>query len=498
MSLLGIEASRNENFSEWFIQVVTRAELIEYTEISGCYVLRPRSFAIWEAVQSFFDAKIKASGVKNAYFPLFVSKRALEAEEDHIDGFAPEVAWVTKSGDTELNEHIAVRPTSETIMYPLFSKWIRSHRDLPLRLNQWCNVVRWEFKHAVPFLRSREFLWQEGHSAYCTQEEADEEVLEILGLYEQVYQDLLAVPIIKGKKTNLEKFAGGDYTTTCEAFIAPNGRAIQAATSHSLGQNFSKMFDITYENEEQKPALAFQNSWGLSTRCIGVMIMVHGDDQGLVLPPRVAPDQLVLVPIFTKKNIEEVSEAARAIIAELRDAGIRAIADLATGSRPGRKYSHYETRGVPVRLELGGRDLAKGTVMLHRRDLLTKKSYPREGLVDTVLELLEDIQQNMFNKAKEDRDAHLSKSTNFDDFLEELNQGNIVSVPFCETSECEEQVKTLSAERTQAAAGDDAFELTGKAKSLCIPFEQEPLEANQKCFACDLCAKSWCIFGRSY
>jgi len=259
---------------------------VEYTDISGCYTLRPNSFAMWEAVTKYLDDLIKKDGVKNAYFPCFVSSKALTAEADNFEGFCPEVAWVTKSGEADLAEPIALRPTSETIMYPMFAKWVHSHRDLPLRLNQWCNVVRWEMSRCVPFIRSREFLWQEGHSAYATQEEADKEVLDILGFYQSVYEDLLAVPVTRGRKTDMEKFAGAAYTTTLEAFVASNGRSVQACTSHSLGQNFSKVFKIQFEDANKEKQFAWQNSWGFSTRSLGVTIMVHGDDKGLKFPPR--------------------------------------------------------------------------------------------------------------------------------------------------------------------------------------------------------------------
>ena len=256
-----------------------------------CYILRPHAYAIWDQIKDFFDAEIKKLGVENAYFPCFVSEKVLNAEKDHIEGFAPEVAWVTRSGNSELEEPIAVRPTSETVMYPIFAKWIKSHRDLPLKINQWCNVVRWEFKHPTPFIRSREFLWQEGHTAYATKGEADVEVRQVLDLYKAVYEDLLCVPVVQGVKSEKEKFAGGLYTTTVEAFVPGTGRGIQGGTSHCLGQNFAKMFDIVFEGEGGAKKMVWQNSWGLTTRTIGVMIMVHADDKGLVLPPRVAPVQ---------------------------------------------------------------------------------------------------------------------------------------------------------------------------------------------------------------
>jgi prolyl-tRNA synthetase len=323
-TLLGLSAKKNEDFASWYTQAITLSEMIDYSDISGCYVLRPWSFFIWETIQQYFDAEIKKLGVKNAYFPLFVSERALMTEKDHIEGFAPEVAWVTKSGKNDLPEPIAIRPTSETIMYPFFAKWIRSHRDLPLELNQWANVVRWEFKDATPFLRSREFLWQEGHTAHDGYENAQKRVLSILDLYALVYEYLLAVPVIKGLKTETEKFAGAHHTTTVEAYINGSGRAIQGATSHNLGQNFGKMFKINFEDEKGEKQIPWQTSWGLTTRSIGVAVMVHGDDKGLVLPPRVAPVQAIICPIATKGlDYNELLRYADDIKHELRKVGIR-------------------------------------------------------------------------------------------------------------------------------------------------------------------------------
>ena len=302
---LGLAVSRDDDFGAWYSQVVVAGELIEYYDISGCYILRPWAYSMWEQIKDFFDAEIKKEGVENCYFPLFVSEARLEAEKDHIEDFAPEVAWVTRSGQSELECPIAVRPTSETVMYPVIANWIRSHRDLPLKLNQWCNVVRWEFKHPTPFIRSREFLWQEGHTCFTNKGEADREVRRILELYRRVYEELLAVPVIPGVKSEKEKFAGGLYTTTVEAFVPATGRGIQGATSHCLGQNFAKMFQIEYENQKGGRSMVWQNSWGCTTRTIGVAIMVHGDDKGLVLPPRVAPLQVVLVTIPNSKASQE-------------------------------------------------------------------------------------------------------------------------------------------------------------------------------------------------
>ena len=308
---LGLNVSMEEDFGAWYSQVVVAGELIEYYDISGCYILRPWAYSIWERIKDFFDAEIKKQGVENCYFPLFVSAARLEAEKDHIEDFAPEVAWVTRSGQSELEVPIAVRPTSETVMYPVFANWIRSHRDLPMKINQWCNVVRWEFKHPTPFIRSREFLWQEGHTAFAGKSEADLEVRRILELYRRVYEELLAVPVVPGVKSEKEKFAGGLYTTTVEAFIPQTGRGIQGATSHCLGQNFAKMFQIEFENKTGGRSMPWQNSWGCTTRTIGVAIMVHGDDKGLVLPPRVAPQQVVVVTIPNTKLSPEDAQRLR-------------------------------------------------------------------------------------------------------------------------------------------------------------------------------------------
>jgi prolyl-tRNA synthetase len=311
---LGMSVSIDEDFGAWYSQVVVAGELIEYYDISGCYILRPWAYAMWEVIKDFFDAEIKKKRVENCYFPLFVSEARLEAEKDHIEDFAPEVAWVTRSGQSDLDVPIAVRPTSETVMYPVFAKWIKSHRDLPMKLNQWCNVVRWEFKHPTPFIRSREFLWQEGHTAFTNKAEADAEVREILELYRRVYEELLAVPVIPGVKSEKEKFAGGLYTTTVEAFVPATGRGIQGATSHCLGQNFAKMFHIEYENKSGGRSMVWQNSWGCTTRTIGVAIMVHGDDKGLVLPPRIAPTQVVVITIPNAKLDEETKRILQGTI----------------------------------------------------------------------------------------------------------------------------------------------------------------------------------------
>lgn len=442
--------------------------------------------------------------MEEAYFPLFISSSTLQREKDHVEGFAPEVAWVTKSGNSDLPEPIAVRPTSETVMYPAYARWIQSHRDMPLRLNQWCNVVRWEFKHPQPFLRSREFLWQEGHSVFNTKTEADVEVLEILELYRRVYEELLAVPVIKGTKSEKEKFAGALYTTTCEAFIPAAGRAIQGCTSHCLGQNFAKMFKICVEGKDGQPEYAWQNSWGFTTRSLGVMTMVHGDDTGLVLPPRVASIQVVVIAVgITSKTAPEDAQAildkCTAIVEALRAAGVRAHADLRDNYTSGWKFSHWELRGVPLRLELGPKDLVAGEVRAVRRFNGQKEQMKIASLSEEVPRVLDAIHDGMFERARAERDEHVKIVEAWDDVVPTLDAKNLVLMPWCEAPECEESIKKRTARPATegAAGGEDARAPSMGAKSLCIPHVQ-PKKAEGKCIACDQACKSYTLFGRSY
>nr|GEU67550.1 proline--tRNA ligase, cytoplasmic [Tanacetum cinerariifolium] len=418
---LGLTNTKDGNFGEWYSEVVTNGEMIEYYEISGCYILRPWTMAIWETMQNFFDPEIKKMNIKTCYFPLFVSNTVLQKEKDHIEGFAPEVAWVTRSGSSDLEVPIAIRPTSETVMYPYFSKWIRGHRDLPLRLNQWCNVVRWEFSNPTPFIRSREFLWQEGHTAFATKEEADTEVLEILELYRRLYEDYLAVPVVKGKKSELEKFAGGLYTTSVEAFIPNTGRGVQGATSHCLGQNFAKMFEINFEDEKGEKAMVWQNSWAYSTRTIGVMVMVHGDDKGLVLPPKISAVQVIVIHV------------------PFKDAD----------------YSHWEMKGVPLRIEIGPKDLANNQVRAVRRDNGSKVDLPMADLGDKVKGMLDDIQESMFDVAKQKRDACIQVTNTWDEFIEALGQKKLILAPWCD-------------EERKQFQGSSMVESRNSVKSLCL------------------------------
>jgi len=494
-SLLGITAKKEDNFHVWYIECITKAEMIEYYDISGCYILRPWAYSIWEHIQSYLDGKLKSSGVQNAYFPLLVSKNALTKEKDHIEGFAPEVAWITKAGSSDLSEPLAIRPTSETIMYPFFSKWIRSHKDLPMRLNQWCNVVRWEFKHPVPFLRTREFLWQEGHSAFSTRLEAENEVREILELYRETLEDILAIPVIVGRKSENEKFAGALYTTTCEAFIPASGRGIQAATSHCLGQNFSKMFDITYESGPGSKELVWQNSWGITTRIIGIMTMIHGDDKGLILPPKVAPIQVVIVPIHPPKgkgNYTEIVDTAHKIEKELTKLGLRVYVDDRNHLTAPSKYNYSELKGIPIRLEYGLRDHENKQVTIYVRFTGKKSVIPLDMLNNLIPEILDCIHRDMLDKAK--TVTSMVPIKEWDDFMPTLNNKNIVLAPWCEEPSCEDEIKQRSSELSKTGQS----QLSGSVKSLCIPFNQPKLDYGTQCFYCKKPAKSWCLFGRSY
>lgn len=505
--LIGITVDKKLDFSGWYQQVLTKGEMLDYYDVSGCYILRPPSYAIWEQIQRWFDDKIKSIGVQNAYFPMFVSSRVLEKEKDHIEGFAPEVAWVTRAGSSELEEPIAIRPTSETVMYPYYAKWVQSYRDLPLKLNQWNSVVRWEFKHPQPFLRTREFLWQEGHTAHLGQEEAIEEVMQILDFYAGVYEELLAVPVVKGKKTEKEKFAGGDFTTTCEGYIPQTGRGIQGATSHHLGQNFSKMFNISVENPlgpEHPKVFAHQNSWGLSTRVIGVMVMIHSDNKGLVIPPRVSQHQCVVLPVgINSKTSDEqravIHQKAREIEQKLRASNVRAFGDYNDNYTPGWKFSQYELKGIPLRLEFGPKDMAQDQVSVVRRNDNRKYTVKTADLETRIPEILEEMQKDMFLRAKDLFDTHRVIVEEWKDFVPALNKKNVILAPWCGVTECEEDIKDSSAKKDDG----EEFEADEKApsmgaKTLCIPFEQPELKEGQKCIRCDKKAIQYCMFGRSY
>jgi prolyl-tRNA synthetase len=513
-ALIGITCPKTEDLSEWYQQVILKGEMLEFTDIPGCYIYQPASYRIWEFIQAFFNERIRKMKVKNCYFPLFITEANLQREKDHIEGFAAEVAWVTEGGKNKLEKRLAVRPTSETAMYSFYAKKIRSHRDLPLKMNQWNNVVRWEFKHPMPFLRSREFLWQEGHTAHLTEEEAGKEVLEILDHYAAIYEDLLAVPVVKGKKTVNEQFPGAHYTTTLEGFIPSVGRGIQAATSHCLGQHFAKMFDITVEDpnqqikegEKRDKLYVWQNSWGFTTRSIGVMVLIHGDDKGLVIPPRVAEVQVIIVPVGVTAKMAEADkqklyDEVDSLRQKLEDVDVRVECDYREGYNVGYKFNDWEMKGVPLRLEFGPKDAAKGVVTTSRRDQSGSKGEIAVGEIATkVPELLEQIQKDMFQKAADEYSAHRKIVKEWKDFVPTLNDKNVIVVPHCTTGDCEDEIKKDSSGNIEGQEVDVRAPSMG-AKSLCIPAQQpeESLE-EKKCInpKCGKDAVKWVMFGRSY
>ncbi len=480
MSELGITVKKAEEFSEWYTQVILKSELADYAPIKGCIVFREYSYAIWEKIRDFFNSKIKETGHKNAYFPLFIPESFLRREAEHFEGFVPECAWVTMGGSSELEERLAVRPTSETIMYTMYKKWIRGWRDLPLKLNQWCNIVRWETAATKPFLRTREFLWQEGHTAHATKEEADREVMDILNIYKDLAENQLAIPVLVGMKTENEKFAGALYTTALEALM-PDGKALQLGTSHNLGQNFSKVFDIKFVGEDEAEHYVWQTSWGVSTRLIGALVMAHGDDRGLVLPPRVAEYQVVIVPI-PYKNVEKetILEKAREVFSKLKENGISVILDDRAEYTPGWKFNHWELKGVPIRIEVGPRDLKKEQVIAARRDTLEKVAVKDEELITAIEGMLTEIQDNLFNRAKNFLDENIREVETYEEFKEILEKkGGFIKACWCSNSRCEEKIK----------------EETGATIRL-IPFEKEDVFSD--CVYCGGKADSIVYFARAY
>ncbi|CAK7211285.1 hypothetical protein SBRCBS47491_001071 [Sporothrix bragantina] len=508
--IIGITVSKADHFAQWYQEVVLKAEMIEYyNEIAGFYILRPPAMYVWNVIRKWFQERIEHMGVEETSFPMFLSSKSLEKEKDHVEGFAPELAWVTKAGDKDLEIPVAVRPTSEAVMYPYYAKWIRSHRDLPFRLNQWNSVVRWEAKQTTPFLRAREFLWQEGHTAHVSEETAGKEVLEILELYAGVYEQLLAVPVVRGRKTENEKFAGGYYTTTVEGYIPTNGRGIQGATSHCLGQNFSKMFDITVEDPNQKGQHmhVWQNSWGLSTRVIGVMVMIHGDDKGLVLPPRISKVQAILIPVgLTAKMTAEEKTAHIAkcdeLLAEIKKAGVRADIDVREGYTPAWKFNDWELKGVPLRLEFGPKDAAKDVISYARRDTGEKGTVPLAELATAVPALLETVQKAMYDKADKAFREHRLVIQDWSKVVPALDSKNVVLIPHCLDMKCEDRIKDLTKSDEQVEGPDGQKAPSMGMKSLCIPFEQpaEKITEGTKCLSpeCERNAQTWVMFGRSY
>jgi prolyl-tRNA synthetase len=463
---------QSEDFSRWYLDVVRRAELADYTPVKGCMAIRPYGYAIWELIQQGLDRRFKATGHVNAYFPLFIPESLLTREAEHVEGFAPQVAWVTRGGDEELEERLVVRPTSEAIIGTMYSKWIKSWRDLPVLINQWANVVRWE-KVTRPFLRTTEFLWQEGHTAHETEAEAQEETMRILALYKEFAETELAMPVVDGQKSESEKFAGASRTYSIEALMS-DGRALQAGTSHNLGQNFARAFEIQFQGRDKAVQHAWTTSWGVSTRLIGGVIMTHGDDSGLILPPRVAPYQVVIVPIPRGNWQETVLPKAREIEAELVRHGVRVMLDDRDAYTPGWKFAEWEMRGVPVRLEIGPKDIEKSQVMLARRDTREKLPTPMDGLAAAITRLLETIQKALFERAVTFREAHTHRVSTYDEFkaLMEGRPGFVIA-GWCGSRECEAQIKT----DTQATLRNIPFGPEDKAGTCVKCGQPSPGEA---------------------
>jgi prolyl-tRNA synthetase len=470
---------QSQDFGRWYIDVVRRAELADYSPVKGCMVIRPYGYAIWELMQQALDRRFKATGHVNAYFPLFIPESLLMKEAEHVEGFAPQVAWVTQGGNEVLEERLVVRPTSETIIGTMYAKWIQSWRDLPLLINQWANVVRWE-KVTRLFLRTTEFLWQEGHTAHETAEEAQEETLRMLGVYKEFSENELAMPVLDGQKTESEKFAGAERTYSIEALMG-DGRALQAGTSHNLGQNFAKVYDIKFQGRDKTLQYIWGTSWGVTTRLIGAVVMVHGDEGGLVLPPKIAPYQVVIVPIPRGNWRETVLPRAQAIRDELVARGVRVFLDDRDSQTPGWKFNEWELRGVPLRLEIGPKDIEKSQVVLARRDTREKASTPMEGLAGAVEALLATIQRALFERAVKFRDDHTSRADSYEQFKEimEGRPGFVIS-PWCESVACEAAIKA----ETQATIRN-------------IPFSSEPA-TGKRCLKCGAPATVHAWFAKSY
>jgi prolyl-tRNA synthetase len=454
---------QSQDFGRWYIDVVRRAELADYSPVKGCMVIRPYGYAIWELMQQGLDRRFKATGHVNAYFPLFIPESLLMKETEHVEGFAPQVAWVTQGGTEVLEERLVVRPTSETIIGTMYAKWVQSWRDLPILINQWANVVRWE-KVTRLFLRTTEFLWQEGHTAHETAEEAEAETQKMLGVYKDFAEAELAMPVVDGQKTESEKFAGAQRTYSIEALMR-DGRALQMGTSHNLGQNFAKVFDIKFQARDKSVQYVYGTSWGVSTRMIGGVIMTHGDDGGLILPPRIAPYQVVIVPIPRGNWRESVLPRAQALRDDLVARGVRVMLDDRDTQTPGWKYNEWELRGVPLRLEIGPKDIEKSQVMLARRDTREKSSAAMEGLAGHVIGVLESIQQALFARALAFREDHTTHTDSYDEFKQimEGRPGFVVS-PWCGSARCEAEIKA----ETQATIRNIPFTASAATGKKCL------------------------------
>ncbi len=467
--------SRDVDFAKWYTDVCVKADLIDYSSVKGCMIIRPYGYAIWENIQKELDKRFKETGHENVYMPLFIPESLLNKEKDHVEGFAPEVAWVTHGGSEELTERLCVRPTSETLFCEHYANIVKSYRDLPKLYNQWCSVVRWE-KTTRPFLRSREFLWQEGHTVHATKEEAMEETLKMLNVYGDFLEDILAIPVIRGKKTEKEKFAGAVDTYTVETMMY-NGVALQSGTSHYFGDGFARAFNMTYLDRDNKLQYVHQTSWGMTTRVIGAMIMTHGDDHGLVLPPNIAPIKVVIVPIG--KNEDAVLEKSYEIARTLKEKGIDVKVDDREKS-PGFRFAENEMKGIPVRIEIGPRDLEKNVCVLHRRDTLEKKEVSLENVLEEVIQLLLEIQENMYLRAKSRRDSMIHRAKTKEEMASVIEEeSGFVLAPWCGDKKCEEEIK-------------EEFGITSR----CIPLEDAL--TTDDCICCGRKGKFMVYWGKQY
>ena len=466
--------SMEEDFAQWYTDVVKKAELIDYSSVKGCMILRPAGYAIWENIQHELDRRFKETGVENVYLPLFIPESLLEKEKDHVEGFAPEVAWVTYGGLNQLPERLCVRPTSETLFCDFYKNIIQSYRDLPKVYNQWCSVVRWE-KETRPFLRSREFLWQEGHTAHATAEEAEQRTVQMLNVYADFCEEVLAMPVVRGQKTEKEKFAGAEATYTIEALMH-DGKALQSGTSHNFGNGFAKAFGIQYTDKDNKLQYVYQTSWGMTTRLIGAIIMVHGDDSGLVLPPRIAPVQAMVIPIQQQKD--GVLDTAKEVCERIGKVCRAKLDD--SDKSPGWKFSEQEMRGIPVRIELGPKDIAAGKCVAVRRDTREKTEVALEDLETKAAEILETMQKEMLERARAHRDSHTYVAHNMEEFEQIFNEkSGFVKAMWCGCQECEDKIKEKLA-----------------VTSRCMPFEQEQIA--DTCVCCGKPAKKMVYWGRAY
>jgi len=465
--------SMEEDFAQWYTDVVKKAELIDYTSVKGCMAIRPAGYAIWELIQKQLDDMFKETGVQNAYLPMFIPESLLQKEKDHVEGFAPEVAWVTHGGQQELQERLCVRPTSETLFCDYYKNVVQSYRDLPQVLNQWCSVVRWE-KETRPFLRSREFLWQEGHTAHATAKEAEERTLQMLNVYAEFLEKVLAIPVIKGQKTEKERFAGAVATYTVEALMH-DGKALQSGTSHNFGDGFAKAFGIQFTDKDNTLKYVHQTSWGMTTRLIGAVIMVHGDNSGLVLPPRIAPVQAVIIPIQQRK--EGVLEKAAQLKEMLKDFRVK-VDD--SDKSPGWKFSEQEMRGIPLRVEVGPKDIEAGKCVICRRDTREKVEVAFDKLAEKVQELLRKMQTEMLERAREHRDAHTYAAKNYEEFKQIFHEkAGFVKAMWCGCQDCEDKIK-------------EELSVTSR----CMPFEQEQL--SDVCVCCGRPARKMVYWGKAY